>query len=1612
MTAAPTEPETTPAGTQAAGATAEPLSPTKQALLAVREMRARLQAVEESRNEPIAIIGMSCRFPGGADDPERFWQLLASGSDAISEVPPDRWDAAAWHHVDPDAPGKINTRFGGFIGDPIPFDPQFFEISRREATSLDPQQRLALELAWEAIEHANIPLEALRNQPAGVFLACSNVDYGLLLHKARAPEEIDAYFITGNTSSVAAGRLSFFLGITGPCISIDTACSSSLIATHLACQSLRQKECNLALVAGVNRILIPEVSITFSKGHMLAADGRCKTFDARADGYARGEGGGVLVLKRLSDAQAAGDAILAVIRGGATNQDGASGGLTMPSGPAQERVMRQALAATNLQPGMIDYIEAHGTGTPLGDPIEIGALARVFGPGRTADRPLFVGSVKTNFGHLEAAAGMASLIKTTLALQHAAIPPHLHWHTPSPHIDWTQAPITIPTRLTPWPRQAEPRRAGISSFAFGGSNVHLILEEAPTPATPPPTPADVAAPPIHPPLAILPLAAKGKAALQALAGRYADHLGAHPDLAWLDLCHTAATGRTALRRRMVLVAPTAPTDAKPSPAAELAAFAGGTLNKGFMRGRAPTGILPGIDDPSGVPPRVAFLCTGMGSQYAGMGEELYQGHPRFRELLDQCDRLLQPRLDRPLLAVLYGTAADRALLDQPTYAHPAIFAFGCALVTLWRSWGVEPTALLGHSIGEYVAAWAAGVFSLEEGLRIVVERSRLIQSLPADGKMALVAADAERLQQAIAPHADKVALAAINGPAYCTIAGDATMVQALCKAFEEEGIPSQELKSDRAVHAPLVEPILPAFRQLLATAQLTPPRLALISNLTGERATAAVASADYWPQQMRQPVRFAAGLDTARKLGCTAFVEIGSQPVLTGLGQMATMEESSLLWLPSLKEGQPAWSMLLRALGTLYVHGANVDWASFYQAYPGRRVALPTYPFQRSRCWYTDATPGDQATNATQPPAPVTAPACNAPIAAPVAIQQSAATPPAPDAPGAAPLPAPAIVESTRMPTPALPVRERVRDLLRQKIAQQLRASPEEVTDNTPFLELGADSLMLMEILQYIDRQFAVRIAIRRIFEDLATPAAVVDWIAQQLPAGWSEGTAAEAATAGQPAAEPGTRPAAPTPPKSPTTPVASPLPAIATPTGAQPGSPSTGSAVEQVVLRQLEIMTQQLALLRGDATPATTAAQATLQAATTVPPVPPAAAAPAAAGRGSHFSSFHDLEARALTPTQQAYLDAFTARYIKRTAGSQRRAKEDRAAWADVRSLMGMRPETKALSYAIISGVAQGSGFTDIDGNDYIDLANGFGAHLFGHGAPFLMTAIQEQLHRGIHLGPQSDLSGEVARRLCALTGMERIAYCCTGTEAVMAAIRLARAATGRTKIAMFSGSYHGHSDGVLVMAGKVDGQACTVPMVPGVPPGPAGETLILNYDKPDALEMIRAHATELAAVLVEPVPSRQPNLQPKAFLHQLRALTSELDIPLIFDEMITGLRMTAGGAQAWFGVQADIATYGKILGGGLPMGVVAGKARFIDQVDGGAWNLDDPTSFPQVETTVAGAGTFRRHPLALAAARAVLVHLEQEGPALYDRLNARTAQLEETLNTFFATKNVPVRI
>lgn len=936
--------------------------------------------------EPIALIGIGCRFPGGADTPEQFWQLVRSGVDTARPIPPERWKAADYYDPNPNTPGKSYVRAGSFLDHVDRFDAAFFGISPLEAAAIDPQQRLLLEVCWEALEHANLAADRLRESQTGVYIGAFWDDYSAHHLYTAPPEQIDSYRVLSNLRGMTAGRLAYVLGLHGPALQLDTACSSSLLAVQLACQALRTGECDLALAGGVSLVLGPEQLIGLSHMGAVSPDGRCKTFAATADGFGIGEGAGIVVLKRLRDAVNAGDRILAVIRGTAVNHDGASNGLTAPNGRAQEAMLRQALANANrsgaLDAAEIAYVETHGTGTVLGDPIEVQALLNVLGPGRTA--PLWLGSVKTNIGHLSAAAGVAALTKVVLALQAGEIPPNLHFTAPNPHIPWATAPIAVPTELVPWPA-GKRRVAGVSSFGLTGTNVHLIVEAGPeisndplrsthpaTQSTPHQNGATAVAPVTAPerPYHLLTLSAKTDAALTAQVVQLEAWLAAQPELAdggpaLADLCYTAATRRVHWGERLSIIAPDLATARVKLRQAQTAVAAPGIIRS--KKGERA--------------PKVALLFPGQGPQYVGMGRQLYETQPLFRQTLQQCDELLRDHMAHPLLTILYGpdpTWGD-ARLNEATYAQPALFAIEYALATLWRAWGVEPTAVIGHSLGEYAAACLAGVFSLEEGLRLIAARGRLMQEVAPKGQMVAVLGAEATVRGVLAPYAQGVALAAINTPQSLVISGSEAAIQAATGALQRAGLETRPLKIYVASHSPLMEPILAEFKTVAERITYQRPQLPVISNVTGAPADVELTTPAYWCRHLREPVQFAQGMATLAGLGIDSLIEVGPKATLLGLGQQcwsavaaAHQTPENPLWLSSIHPKQEEWAQLLESVATLHGRGATLDWQRFDQGYSRRQVDLPRYPFQRQRYWLEDA-PSTPAARLQAPQTPATA---------------------------------------------------------------------------------------------------------------------------------------------------------------------------------------------------------------------------------------------------------------------------------------------------------------------------------------------------------------------------------------------------------------------------------------------------------------------------------------------------------------------------------------------------------------------------------------------------------------------------------------------------------------
>jgi len=900
------------------------MTPLKRALLALEEMRTRLAALERAQCEPIAVVDIGYRFPGGADTPERFWQNLVEGIDAVARVPADRWDADAFYDPDPQVPGRIVTREGAFIDKVHDIDAQFFGLSAHVARHLDPQQKLLLEVTWEALENAGIAATALDGSRTGVFNGLWGVDYWDRLLE-QAPESLSAFALDSMHSN-AAGRLSYLLNLHGPSFVVDTACSTSLVTVHLACQSLRAGECDMALAGGVNVILDSRVSIMASSKRVLAADGRCKAFDARADGFGRGEGCGVVVLRRLSDALDSGDRILAHIRGSAVNHDGRGTEIAVPNAEAHCAAMREALAASGVDAAQVHYVEAHGTGTPVGDPVEIEALASTYGPGREADNPLLVGSVKTNIAHLETASGIAALIKTVLALEHQEIPANLHFHEPNPRIPWEQLPVQVVTEPTPWPRSPLPRFAAVSSFGITGTNAHLVLEEAP--AMPLAHDPGEAERPHH----LLALSARSKPALAELVRDYQSVLESRDRLRPADLCFTAGAGRSHFKHRIAVVGATCD---------DLAERLGG-----LSQGRSRPGIAQGLAASEG--PKIALLFTGQGAQHPGMGAQLYRTLPAVRRSLDACEEIFRAHTGKSLLAVMHPPAADGSPLGETEYTQPALFCLEYALASMLRDWGIEPTVLIGHSIGEYAAACLAGVFSLEEGLALVSDRGAAMQALPRDGAMAAVFAEPERVESLVAGHAADVSVAALNGPSHVVISGRTEVVEAIVATLQHEGIETKRLQVSHAFHSPLMEPLLEDFARTAAAVSYSAPLCTVVSNLTGQVAGPEIATPEYWVRQVREPVRFADAIHAARALGCDTFLEVGPRPILCGLAR-STLKEQNLAWLPCMQSGQEELPSLLGALGALYVGGATLDWARVHEGLAPRKVVLPTYPFQRQR---------------------------------------------------------------------------------------------------------------------------------------------------------------------------------------------------------------------------------------------------------------------------------------------------------------------------------------------------------------------------------------------------------------------------------------------------------------------------------------------------------------------------------------------------------------------------------------------------------------------------------------------------------------------------------------
>ena len=1447
--------------------------------------------------DAIAIIGLAGRFPG-AEDVNAFWENLVSGKDTITRFETTKVTA---RNV---AATEQNSDFvaaRGVLEDAAMFDAEHFGISPREADYMDPQHRVFLETCSNALEDAGYISSDFEGE-IGLFAGCSLNTYLLanlskdrgFLDELTGNYQVGEFQVAlGNDKDFLTTRVAYKLNLRGPCVTVQSACATSLVAICQASQALLNYQCDMALAGGISITFPQERGHLYQEGGIVSSDGHCRPFDSSATGTVFGHGVGVVVLKRLDEAVRDGDHIAAVIRGFAVNNDGsAKAGYMAPGVDGQARVIAAAQAMAGIDPSTITYIEAHGTGTPLGDPIEVAALTKVFRSATDEKAFCAIGTAKGNVGHLDSAAGVTGIIKTVLSMQHKTLPGLAHFVSPNQNIDLSDSPFVFRAENATW-KSAYPLRAGVSAFGVGGVNAHVVLEEAPEQLS------DEARRSSQ----VLCVSAESEAAAVQAAHNLATRFVASPEISLADAAYTLAVGRKPYQFRT--------------------AIAANSISDARQQLSAISKARQARDN------KVAFQFSGQGTQFVGMGHDLYENEPKYRSLVDSCCDLLAPTLGLDLRTLMYADASDTeaaARLERTEFAQPAIFITELALAELWQSWGISPKAMIGHSLGEYVAATIAGVFHREDALRLVAARGKLMQALEA-GAMISVPLDEAALAQYVTKD---VCVAGLNSPRASVLSGPIAAIEKLTQQLERDGIAFRSLRTSHAFHSSMMEPMLAAFEAVVSRLPLQPPAIPFVSSVTGQWITEDEAtSAQYWSRQCRLPVRYQDALKTLLNDGFDLLLEVGAGKTLTTLAVQQVPADKAAIAVASLTQTDG----VEHALAALWNAGVTPDWTAIYGDERRLRVSLPTYPYQRKLHWIEP--PAKESTlNTTLEP-----------IAAPPALPATvdAATP--------------AAVETPR----------NIR--LRAEIARVFTdLSGIETTPNEAehqFLELGFDSLFLTQATQSLQKKFAVKLTFRQLMEQYSTIASLADYLDSVLP---PDAFAA--------------------------------LPKPSDTSAAIAASPASLQPIEQLLATQIatlsQMFSQQVAALRG------IAGQAPVQSSKPSPSLPPASSEQVEV----RFRTAQPKAQQELTQQQQQYIRDLIARYEAKTPGSKRLTQAGRAQLSDPRAVAGFRPQWKEMVYPLITERAQGSRLWDVDGNEYIDIVNGYGCIMFGHSPEFVVDAVRDQLDRGVAIGPQTPLAAEVAALICELTGNERVTFCNTGSEAVMAAIRVARTVTGRDKLVYFTGDYHGTFDEVLIR----NTPRGSAPVAPGIPLENVTNVVVLDYGTDQSLEYLRAHADEIAAVLIEPVQTRHPDVKPFEFIRSIRAITEQTGSAMILDEVVTGFRLAPGGVQEFLGIRADMCTYGKVIGGGHPIGVLSGKATYLDALDGGAWQYGDDSG-PEVGVTFF-AGTFVRHPLAMAAARSVLRHLKQEGPALQQALNARTASLAESLDRFFVERGVTARI
>jgi amino acid adenylation domain-containing protein len=1460
--------------------------------------------VSEDGND-IAVISMAGRFPG-ANTIEEFWNLLREGRETISFFTTDDLDASIPDDLK-NNPDYVKAR--GIIDQAESFDASFFGINLRLAELMDPQQRVFLEIAWEVLESGGYQTSKYKGT-IGVFAGTGNNTY-YLNNVQGHPDLIGQVgsfqVMTANEKDYVASRTAYELNLKGPAVSVHSACSTSLLAIAEAVSSLRKGQCDMALAGGVAVTVPIKSGHIYQEGAMYSRDGHNRSFDADAAGTVFSDGAGVVLLKKLDRAIADGDTIFSIIKGiGINNDGGEKGSFTAPSAEGQAGAIRMAIHDAGINPSRISYIEAHGTATPLGDPIEIEGLNLAFGP---QEKVQFcaLGSVKSNIGHCTAAAGVAGFIKTTLALHHKKIPASINFKNPNPHIQFQQSPFYVNERLKDWQTE-DIRVAGVSSFGVGGTNVHVILEEYKYPSMHHPKNQES-----NKPGFLISLSAKTEKSMEAYASKLASYLSQHETIEIAELAYTLHTSREQFNFRRFLVA----TDRK-----EL-------LEKLKLPASSQEHIVlkEHIDG-------VIFVFPGQGSQYLNMGKELYEQEPVFRKAIDECAELLMPLMKEDIREIIFPALNDSEAekkIQNTYYTQPALFIIEYAIAKLWISWGIQPVAFIGHSIGEFVAAHLAGVFSLQDGLRLISARGRLMSNLPS-GSMLSARLGAEKIIPLLP---ESLSLAAINGPNLSVISGPENIVKEFSKLLTAGNIPNKKLHTSHAFHSSMMDPMQADFETLVSSIHMTEPRIPIVSTMTGTWiGKGEMTKPSYWSDQIRKPVRFAEAIKCISEKGNLLILESGPGRVLSNLVKHQGIKKN----IPAIASldgdvGQSDWQALMKAMGQIWMNGIEPDWKLFYK--DQKRVIIPvvSYAFDRTRCWVDPVSPAQSK------------------ILAPVVRQELSSS-------------------STFLPTEnkKVKINKDRKSVLIEKLKKIFENASgiemESVSSDSNFIEIGFDSLLLTQVALNCKKEFGLPISFRQLNETYTSLDLLAVYLDEQLP---KEEFYEEQNTDVR-------------------------------------EDPSS----LKYLSTQIEMLARQVAdMQKGEKAPGSVAKPIVLSQRPGTEDLQLSEEEKAELRKPFGATARIEKRATALNERQQKFLVQLTQRYNQKTGLSKSYNQEHRSYMADPRVVSGFKPLTKELVYSIVVNKSKGSHLWDLDGNEYIDALNGFGSNLLGYQPEIITQALHRQIDIGYELGPQHALAGKVCKLICEFTQFDRSALCNTGSEAVLGAMRIARTVTGRSLIVAFSGSYHGIVDEVIVRGTK---KLKSFPAAPGIMPEAVQNMLILDYGTEESLAIIKERAHELAAVLVEPVQSRRPEFQPIEFLKVIRKITSESGTALIFDEVITGFRMHPGGAQAIFGIQADLGTYGKVVAGGLPIGIIAGRKLFMDALDGGFWEYGN-SSVPESGVTYF-AGTFVRHPLALAASLASLEYLKAKGPGLQASINEKTLRLADALNKICIKNGLPIYI